>query len=47
MIDFESEIKKFEKIPETGDIEDIVYNEKMEDVADIIKEIIKAKEDNE
>jgi len=41
MIDFDEELKKYQPIPETGDVEEIVYNKELTDMTDIMKEMLK------
>lgn len=41
MLDFEEELKKFKPIPETGDVEDMVYQKDFTDMTDIMKQGIK------
>lgn len=40
MIDFEEELKKYQPVPETGDVEELVYNKDMTDMTDILKEML-------
>ena len=47
MIDFESELKKFRPSLEIEDAEEIIYNQDLDDMADVLVGLIKdAKEEN-
>lgn len=45
MINFEDEIEKFQPSPEIEQAEDVIYNNDMTDISDILKELLKAKDD--
>ncbi|MDR0948598.1 MAG: hypothetical protein LBM69_03665 [Lachnospiraceae bacterium] len=51
MINFEEELKKFHPSLEVEDAEDAIYNQDLNDVADLVVKIVKeseqAKEENE
>ena len=41
MIDFEEELKKFERSMEVEDAEDAIYNRDLTDMMDILQEMLK------
>ncbi len=41
MLDFEEELKKFTPIPETDEVEEIIYHKDLTDMTDILKEMLK------
>lgn len=45
MINFEEEIKKFQPSLEVDEAEDVINNNHLTDVTDIIKELLKEKND--
>lgn len=46
MINFEDEINKFQPSLEIEQAEDVIYNNDMTDISDILKELVKEKENN-
>lgn len=44
MINFEDEIEKFQPSLEIEQAEDVIYNNDMTDISDILKELLKGKE---
>lgn len=46
MINFEEEIEKFQPSPEIEQAEDVIYNNDLTDISDILKELLKEKENN-
>ena len=47
MIQFEEELKKFYRSPEVGDIEDVIYNQDMTDMADVLVKMLKEVKEEE
>ncbi|NLP16113.1 MAG: hypothetical protein GX379_03610 [Clostridiales bacterium] len=45
MINFEDEIEKFQPSLEIEQAEDVIYNNDMTDISDILKELLKEKND--
>lgn len=43
MINFEEEIEKFQPSPEIEQAEDVIYNNDLTDISDILRELIKEK----
>ncbi len=41
MLDFKEELKKFEPIPEVGDVEELVRNKDLTDMTDVMKMMVK------
>ncbi len=46
MINFEEEIEKFQPSLEVEQAEDVIYNNDMTDISDILKELLKDKDNN-
>ena len=46
MINFEDEIEKFQPSLEIEQAEDVIYNNDMTDISDILKELLKGKDNN-
>lgn len=46
MINFEEEIEKFQPSPEIEQAEDIIINNDLTDISDILKVLLKEKENN-
>jgi len=46
MINFEEEIEKFQPSPEIEQAEDIIINNDLTDISDILKVLLKDKENN-
>ena len=46
MINFEEEIEKFQPSPEIEQAEDVIYNNDLTDISDILKELLKEKNNN-
>ncbi len=41
MLDIKEELKKFEPIPEVGDVEELVRNKDLTDMTDVMKMMVK------
>ena len=41
MLDFEEELKKFQPIPDTGEVARAIYDRDLTDLVDILKEMVK------
>ena len=45
MLSLEEELKNFKPIPETGDVEEMVYKRDLTDMTDIMKMLLKEKKE--